>query len=300
MLSETGRTRGDLQGTAMGTAKADENRGAWRWLWPPPPIARRLWLTVAVSAAYGAGVWAVNAAFPGHGLTWASEFTVINTLVIGVLVGFRTKAAYDRWWEGRVLWGALVNHSRNLAIKLRAADADPAARAEAAKLLAAFPVALREHLRGATGLRRVPGFERDSADPQHAPAEIALRVTRVLFGLRQKGVVDGYTYLALDEHARALMDVCGACERIANTPLPRSYLSLQRHGLLLGFVFLPWMLIPALGAVGLGVQAVAVYFLFGIELTAEAVENPFGFDGDDLPLEAYAETIRTSVEETLA
>src|SRR4051812_42068844 len=122
----------------MAGPKADAHRTALQWLWPPPPIARKLWMTVCAAVAYGAGVWAFCVNNPELRMRWANEFAVINALVIGVLVGFRTKAAYERWWEGRVLWGTLVNHSRNLAIKLRAADAGPAARAEASRLLTAF------------------------------------------------------------------------------------------------------------------------------------------------------------------
>jgi len=95
------------------------------------------------------------------------------------------------------------------------------------------------------------------------------------------------------------LDVCGACERIRNTPLPASYLSLLRHGLVLGFLFTPWALVQTLELWIIPMLSVAVYFLFGIELTAEAVEQPFGYDGDDLTLEAYCETIRNSTADIL-
>jgi putative membrane protein len=96
------------------------------------------------------------------------------------------------------------------------------------------------------------------------------------------------------------MEICGACERIRNTPLTPSYLSLLRHGLVLGFLFTPWALMQLIGGWVIAVQSLAVYFLFGIELTAEAVEQPFGYDGDDLPLEAYCEMIEKNVREILA
>ncbi|MBN9122057.1 MAG: hypothetical protein J0I06_23430, partial [Planctomycetes bacterium] len=78
-----------------------------------------------------------------------------------------------------------------------------------------------------------------------------------------------------------------------------SYLSLLRHGLVLGFLFTPWALVQTLGVWMIAVQAIAVYYVFGIELTAEAVEQPFGFDGDDLLLETYCETIRKSTGDIL-
>ncbi|HJZ53706.1 MAG TPA: bestrophin family ion channel, partial [Gemmataceae bacterium] len=95
---------------------ADSRRTLWHWI-APIPIARRLWLVVAASSIYTAGVYLFRREYLSDEPTWADEFTTITALVIGVLIGFRTKTAYDRWWEGRNLWGALVNNARNLCLK---------------------------------------------------------------------------------------------------------------------------------------------------------------------------------------
>ena len=279
---------------------ADNRRSPLAWLWPPPPIAGRLWVAVVGAAVYAAAVWAAHPTESILQPVWATQFTLLNTAILGLLVSFRTKIAYDRWWEGRVVWGQLVNHSRNLCLKVREL-AKPAAaeRAAFAGLVAAFPVALARHLRGPVRLSDVPGFETDPATPAHVPAHIAGKVIAAVAGWRAAGRIDGYTHLMLDAHTTALMDVCGACERIRNTALAPSYLSLLRHGLVLGLVATPWALVQSLGGWVVVVLAVAVYFLFGIELTAEAVEQPFGSDGDDLPLDAFCETIRTSAADIL-
>lgn len=273
----------------------------WRsWVWPPPAIWGRLWLTISASTVYTAVVyWG----FPETSLGaagWLNVFGVINGLVLGALVGFRTKAAYDRWWEGRILWGELTNHSRNMCLKAVAlVNPDEDERRELARLVGAFPAALMRHLRGRVTLRDVPGFEKDAADPAHVPAEVAGRVAALLARWRAASRIDGHAQQVIDIHVTALMNVCGGCERIRNTQLPGSYLSLLRHGLVLSFLLLPWHLTNALGVWALPVQAVIVYFLFGIELTAEEVEDPFGFDPDDLPLERFCETIRTNAAEIL-
>jgi putative membrane protein len=270
------------------------------WVWPPQAIAPRLWLAVAVSTVYGVGVYLLCGFLDPGKPAWADEVGVVNGVLVGVLIGFRTRAAYDRWWEGRILWGELTNHSRNLCLKA-AALADPPAddRRELTRLVAAFAVALTRHLRGPVQLRDVPGFEKDPADPGHVPAHIAGRVFALITGWRAGGRIDGHAQQQLDTHATALMNICGGCERIRNTPLPGSYLSLVRHGLVLGFLAAPWHLALTLGVWAIPVQAVLVYFLFGIELIAEEVEQPFGFDGDDLPLERYCETIRRNADEIL-
>lgn len=296
---------------------ADSRRTLWHWI-APIPIARRLWLVVAASSIYTAGVYLFRREYLSDEPTWADEFTTITALVIGVLIGFRTKTAYDRWWEGRNLWGALVNNARNLCLKA-VALADPPAddRRELLRLVAGFPVALMRHLRGPVALQDVPGFEKDtsprparlrelpSADgagsetPAHVPAELAGRVFTLIAGWRRAGRIDGHVQQVLDPHAAALMDVCGACEKIRNTPLPDSYLSLLRHGLILSLLLIAWHLTHVLGAWAVPVQALVVYFLIGVELIAEEVEQPFGLDGDDLPLERYCDTIRRNAAEIL-
>lgn len=264
------------------------------WVWPPPPIAPRLWVAIGTSALYSALVWAVHPFVISGKQLWADELAVVNTAVLGLLVSFRTKIAYDRWWEGRVLWGQLVNHSRNLCLKARElAQLDAAERTAFAGLVVAFAVALVRHLRASGPPSDVPDPKTDPA----TPVDVARQVIATVAGWRAAGRIDGHTHQMIDLHTSALMDICGACERVRNTRLPSSYLSLLRHALLLGFAFTPWALVDSIKLWVVPVQAVAVYFLFGIELTAEEVEQPFGNDGDDLPLETYCETIRKSAED---
>jgi len=279
---------------------ADDRRSFWNWFWPPPPIARRLWVVIAVSSLYTAFVDVLRAEYLPVAPAWTNEFAVINAVVIGVLVGFRTKAAYDRWWEGRNLWGALTNTSRNLCLKA-VAYAAPSEddRRQLLRLVAGFPFALMRHLRGTVKLRDVPGFEADEGDAGHVPAALAGRVFALIAGWRRDHRIDGHAHQLLDGHAAALMDLCGACEKIRNTPLPGSYLSLLRHGLILGLLLIPWHLTYTMGYWAVLVQALIVYFLIGIELIAEEVEQPFGFDGDDLPLERYCDTIGANAAEIL-
>ncbi len=279
---------------------ADNRRTLLSWIWPPPSIAGRLWVAVAAAAAYSAVVWLINP--PGTLLQplWSSQFALWNTAILGLLISFRTKVAYDRWWEARILWGGLVNHSRNLCLKTRElANLDAAERAALARLVPAFAVALMRHLRGPLKLNELDGFSDDPATPAHVPAHLAGRLMRFVADLRAAGRIDGHSHQMLDTNLNALMDVAGACERIRNTPLPGSYLSLLRHGLVLGFLLTPWAMVPTLGPWIVPLLAVIVYFLFGIELTAEAVEQPFGYDGDDLTLETYCETIRKSAADVL-
>jgi putative membrane protein len=256
-----------------------------RAIWPPLPVWRRLDLAVGAVAAYTALAVLGERLVGEHLPDWSSASAVLNAIVLGVLLGFRNREAYDRWWEARRLWGQLVNDGRSLCTKVAARAAVSAeARAEVRQLVPAFAVALKDRLVGAAG-------------PVHVPLEIYGRLVARLQAERQAGRLTETDVLVLDPHVRGLMDVCGGCERIKSTPVPLSYRALLRHGMVLYFLSAPWLVAEALGWWAVPTVALFAYFLFGVELTAEDVEDPFGSDGDDLRLAAYCETVRAGAEQ---
>ena len=263
---------------------------------PTPPVTRRLAAWLAVLLAYSAAVAAAGP-WPGtRAFDWGSEATVLGGVVLGLLLAFRNKAAYDRWWEGRALWGRLVNESRNLALKVRASVALEAdERRDFGRLLVGFADALRLHLRRPTALRDVPGFGADERNPAHVPLFLAGAAIDRLAAWRSQGKIDGLTALMLDGHAAALMDVCGGCERIRNTPMAPSYLALLRQLIVLYVVLAPWYVGRDLGWWRLPLLATEFYFFLGVEFVAEEIEEPFGDHGDDLATDAICRTIAASV-----
>ena len=269
-------------------------------VWPKLPVWRRLDLLTLLMIAYSTAV-VVAVKYPGVDVPQlGSPFTVLNGIVLGLLLSFRNAAAYDRWWEGRKLWGQLVNDSRNICLKVRALPGlTQEERAGVGKLVAGFAVGLKNHLRGAGKLQDVPGFEGDRHHPLHVPNHLAGELLGTLQAWRRAGRITDFDLLLMDPHARAFMDVCGACERIKSTPAPKSYRSLVRHGLVLYLATAPWLIARDVGFLTGMVVAILTYFLLGVELTAEDVEEPFGRDADDLALTAICETIRKSVMQTL-
>ena len=269
-------------------------------MWPPLPVWQRLDAAVLAVAVYTVLVVGVEHLYPIKASGWSGATAVLNALILGVLLGFRNREAYDRWWEGRRLWGQLVNDSRTLCLKLAALRVEPDARRRAGALVVGFAVALKQRLRGEGTLQTVPGFEHEAATPPHVPIYLAGRVAELVQAQRAAGKLSEVDVLALDPHVRALMDVCGACERVKSTPLPLSYRSLLRHGLVLYLLSTPWLVVDQLEWWSVPAMALMAYFLLGIELTAEDVEEPFGRDGDDLALAAYCDTIRNSVAQVLS
>jgi putative membrane protein len=128
---------------------------------------------------------------------------------------------------------------------------------------------------------------------------VAGAIYNTFAGWKQQGGLEGLTLLWLDEHVKSLMDICGACERIQSTPLSSSYRALLRHAIALYLAVSPFHLIEDTGLAGFPVFLLAAYFLLGVELVAEEIEDPFGTGGDDLPLERCCATIEQSALEVL-
>ena len=266
-----------------------EPRPNWfRRVWPPLPVWRRLDLSVLLICIYTAGVAAFFQVIHYQPPQWGGITAALTALVLSPLLTFRNREAYDRWWEARRLWGQLINESRNLMVKVKSLSAvSDTDHVIVGRTLGDFAIALKLRLRGMGG-------------ETHRPLELSGELYRLVESWRSAGQISDQQLLWLDPHLRALMDVCGACERILNSPVPLSYRALLRHGLVLYLVTLPWFVSDQLGYWSVPAIGLLAYFLMGIELTAEDVENPFGTDGDDLALAGFCETIRKSVEEVLA
>jgi putative membrane protein len=264
-------------------------------------VSRRLGLLLLAVAVYCVAVGFLLQWLPARVQDWGSATSLINTLILGLLMSFRNRAAYDRWWEARGLWGRLVNDSRNLAAKCAALlPADVLAGSGFGEALAGFADALNRHLRGeAPRLRDVPGFADSKDDPPHVPVYLARRLFTIVADWKREGRIDGADAWVLDVHLRGLLDVCGACEKIRNTPLSPSYKGLLRIGLVLNVLTEPWLTVPEIGFWGVPPFVLVCFFLFGVELIDSVVEEPFGRERDDLDLDRYCQTIRDGVRDSL-
>jgi ion channel-forming bestrophin family protein len=268
---------------------------------PPLKIKWRLFSSMAVLAVYGWFViWAVQYEHLPH-IEWGAESTVVNGLVLSFLIAFRNNHAYDRWWEARKLWGQLINENRNLVMKVRALQGlAPADRQRIGALLIAFAEALKDHLRGDRGLSPAQSPAAPLPQYDHEPSRLAASLYETVLSWHREERADGWTLLWLDGHLKSLMDICGACERIRNTPLSSSYRALLRHGIALYLLVSPFYLIEDIGPATLPMFMIAAYFLIGIEMVAAEIEEPFGEGGDNLPLERYCATVAASVREILS
>lgn len=226
------------------------------------------------------------------------------SVALGLLLVFRTNAAYDRFWEGRKLWGAMVNSSRNLArTTVVLLGERPALVRRQLLLTAAFAYAAMQRLRDGRGLGAFHDELRAELDPTdrplvaeienaaHPPLAIAVKLSAGIKGARDTGVVTDYQQLALDQNVQLLVDCIGACERIHRTPLPFAYVVHLRRALILYCYSLPFVLLPVFGWATIAVTALLSYVLLGIEEIGVEICDPFGTDDNDLPLERLCATI---------
>ena len=261
---------------------------------------------VAFATALGVGVTTLHRLHPEYlpALT-PTPFLLIG-LPLGIFLGFRNTAAYDRFWEGRKLWGALVNSSRSLARQVMTAPApslEAAPRREAAREVAAFAHALRTRLRDekpedaerllSAGAR--DGWARWSAAGGSAPLFVLDALGRRFAEWRVRGVLSDITWLPLEQSLVALTDILGACERIKNTPIPYSYTVLMHRIVALYCVLLPLGIADTVKTMTPVVVFFVSYALFGLDAVGEEIEQPFGHDPNDLPLARLCQVIESDV-----
>lgn len=224
-------------------------------------------------------------------------------IAISMLLVFRTNTAYDRWWEGRKQWGSLVNASRNMAIKLNIMlpEDDKVTRRYFATLIPKFAESLMHHLRSeATKFAlddephpEIPDFDKG----QHLPGQIASALIRRTHIMYRTGVISGEQLITLNDDMTALMDICGACERIRNTPIPYSYITFIKKFIFAYVITLPLGYVFSLGYIAVPVVAFIFYALASLEVVAEEIEEPFGTDNNDLPMERLCATINKTIKE---
>lgn len=217
---------------------------------------------------------------------------------LGLLLVFRTNQSYDRWWEGRKLWGAMVNTCRNLARQASVHLAhDPARMKRVLELTQAFPAASAAALRGQPYVpaNLHPDDAAAIAPRIHAPTAICQRITWHLDEERRAGRITDFVFTAIDQDNHLLIDVIGGCERIHKTPLPFAYVVHLRRALVLYCATLPVALIPSFGWLTVPIVYGITYIMLGIEEIGVEIEDPFDGDDNDLPLEQITEGIQRNV-----
>ncbi len=269
-----------------------------------------IWPRVAIVSALS-----LVATYGYHRFPWLNlkitPFTLIG-VPLGIFLGFRNNASYDRFWEGRKLWGSLVNTTRSFARQLTTfidapEDADGSVKAEVAverealvRIVIAYVHAFRHHLRDQdtrAGLDKVLSEAELESIAKHENVPIAILglLGDRLTAARKKGWVHAFHAPLLESSLVSMTDVQGACERIKSTPLPHSYTVLLHRIVGAYCILLPFGVAQDLGWMSVFVVLFVSYALFGLDAIGDELEQPFGTDINDLALSAISRTIEINL-----
>ena len=163
----------------------------------------------------------------------------------------------------------------------------------------AFAYASMHQLRGTSGLGTTTGLPTREVEAMrgapHVPLAVATRISALLVEARDKGRISDYLLTMLDHNLQLLVDSLGACERIHGTPLPFVYVVHLRRALILYCFTLPLALVGEYGWAAIIDTLLVAYVFFGIEEIGVEIEDPFGLDANDLPLEAICAKIEANL-----
>jgi putative membrane protein len=262
---------------------------------------RLSWVAIYVTGITFVELWLVDLRLKNT----PTEFLSAMGILLSLLLLFRTNTAYDRFYEGRRAWGVLVNNSRNLAAYLNALL--PTDRSEDrlfyTKMIANFAFSLENRLRDddkSNGLEEsIAGELSELTHYDHVPngvvAQLQLRTER----LYREGVFTDAHLINLNPMLLVFLDVAGICERIKSTPIPFSYSFFIKVFILMYIIVLPFMILDEYGYLTIPAVLAVSYILVGLEIIGEEIQEPFGFDHNNLPLNQISQTIRLNVHELM-
>lgn len=277
-------------------------------------ILSSIWKVLLVNVAF-AGV----ATF-GHGTLFNFKitltpipFTLIG-LALAIFLGFRNNAAYDRYWEGRKLWGRLVSDTQNLARQCQSLIRHPQplaagrgvddVRVRMTYRAIAYAHVLRQRLRDTSEHGEVRDLLREEEWRQmqqatNAPNFLMQQMGADLGQCIKEGRIDQYPAAVMDATLSSMVEVGIGCERIRTTPIPFSYTLLLHRTAYLYCFLLPFGLVDTIGFMTPFVVAIVAYTFFGLDALGDEIEEPFGQSDNDLPLDALCRTIEINLRESL-
>jgi ion channel-forming bestrophin family protein len=235
---------------------------------------------------------------------------------IGVIVGFRNNSSYQRWWEARTLWGAIVNYSRTLARQALTLIAAPTESSEAEHAEVkhtqtqivmhqiAYVHALRAHLRGHQPWSDLEQFLPPNEvellrSEKNVPMAIQQRIGELLERCFRRGWMDTMRWTAIDGSVTALANAQGGAERIKNTPMPKQYDFFPQVFVAVYCLLLPLGLVANLQLLTpIGSTLVGFIFL-ALDEIGRDLESPFANREHDVPLTAICRTIEINLKQLI-
>ncbi|OXS21359.1 bestrophin [Pseudomonas fluorescens] len=223
----------------------------------------------------------------------ATPFTLLG-LSLSIFMSFRNNACYDRWWEGRKQLGQLIIEVRSL-IRQTQALTDTSERASLLRAVCGFSHGLIARLRQEDEALAIQPWAKVQADHPNLPDQVLQQLGVRFSELAGQGAISEWRYTQWENRLVSLSQVQAACERIKHTPLPFPYTLLLHRTIYLFCILLPFAMAEPLGWLTPVFTAIVSYTFFGLDEIGDDLEDPFGFDENDLPCNAVLRTLEREV-----
>ena len=223
----------------------------------------------------------------------ATPFTLLG-LSLSIFMSFRNNACYDRWWEGRKQLGQMIIDVRSL-IRETQVLRDPAERAGLLRSVCGFAHGLVARLRHEDEAQAIKPWSQFQANHPNLPDNLLQQVGARFSALAEQGVISEWRYTQWEARLVSLSQVQASCERIKSTPLPFPYTLLLHRTIYLFCILLPFAMAEPLGWLTPVFTAIVSYTFFGLDEIGDDLEDPFGFDENDLPCNALLRTLEREV-----
>jgi putative membrane protein len=277
-------------------------------------ILSRIWKSLLATAVIAIMVTYTHGDLLHYKITVTTIPFTLMGLPLAIFLGFRNTAAYDRYWEGRKLWGELVLKSRSLARQclslIDGTDTSAAGgrrddpRIRMLYRAIAYAHALRHQLRDSDGTAELrallPEAEWLPLDKaSNKPHFIMLQMGQDLRLCIKEHRIESCLAVVVDNTLSSMAAAGAACERIKNTPIPFSYTLLLHRTAYLYCFLLPFGLVDAIGFMTPVVVTIVAYTFFGLDALGDEIEEPFGMSANDLALDAICRTIEINLRESV-
>lgn len=252
---------------------------------------------------------AVTATLTYYGMLHVPQVPAIGFTIFGVILsiflGFRNNACYDRWWEGRKLWGALIANARHMDRDTRVLS--HARRERVIHHVIVFANMLRDRLRhqtanptqlietGRLNEHAVERLNQHLNAPQYTLGLIQWELMQAL----KEGEISDILYQQVNSHVVDMGNVQAGCDRIASTPLPFSYSVLLNRTVYCFCFLLPFSLESILGLWTPLFVGILAYLFLGLDMLSAELEEPFGTQDNDLPLDSIVRLIERELLSSL-
>lgn len=275
---------------------------------PKGAVLPSVWLPVLISII-GSTIITI---FYKSGATWLNQPTLVSlipSVILGLLLVFRTNTSYDRFWEGRKLIGSILIDCRSLATLLwvnipEKNPEDTTEKIANIRLLAVLFIAVKLHLRKEVANEEIKSLVTEKQylelkNVSHMPLRAIKWIGDYIKKIYDRDYIDSVQLTAYNQYLEQLITRFTGCERILNTPLPPAYDIHLKHLLFISCAVVPFTLLASLGWFTIPAVAIITFAFFGIEAIGLEIENPFGYDANDLPLDNLNDVLHSNIEELM-